>query len=79
MASLASLPGDVVLHILKLCAIEDALILSQVCIYARAHPFEVIDLELSPDLQGYPLPFHYTKLLAFHGIFPTASTTRSSR
>lgn len=79
MANLADLPGDVVLHILELCAIEDALILTQVCICPSARPVEVIDLELLSDLQSYPLPFHYTKLLAFHGIFPTASTARSSR
>ena len=32
MTSLADLPGDVVLHILELCAIEDALVLTQVCV-----------------------------------------------
>lgn len=45
MASLADLPGDVVLHILELCTIENALILTQVCICTSVREFEVIDLD----------------------------------
>lgn len=79
MTSLADLPGDVVLHILELCAIEDALILTQVCLSISSGPFGVIDLELLSDMQGYPLPFHYAELLALHDILPTTATTRSGR
>ena len=40
MASLADLPEDVILHILQLCAIEDALTLTQVCPCNSVRPFE---------------------------------------
>jgi len=79
MASLAGLPEDVVLHILELCAIEDALILTQVCLCSSTRPFELIDLELWSDLQDHLFPFHYAKFLAFYYIFPTTSTTRPSQ
>jgi hypothetical protein len=39
MTSLADLPGDVVLHILELCTIEDALFLTQVCLFTSSRPF----------------------------------------
>ena len=40
MASLADLPDDVILHVLELCAIEDALTLTQVCLCSSVCAFE---------------------------------------
>ena len=40
MGSLADLPEDVILHILQLCAVEDALILTQVCLCSAVCPLE---------------------------------------